>query len=44
MKRNRRAGVDDPFETIRGLAGLRDAGILTEEGFTAKKQDILKRL
>lgn len=44
MKRNRRAGVDDPFEAIRWLAELRGAGIFSEEEFTAKKRDILKRL
>lgn len=31
-------------EQIRRLAELKDAGILTEEEFTAKKTDLLKRL
>lgn len=34
----------DPMEQLRKLAELRDAGILTEEEFTAKKADILGRM
>jgi hypothetical protein len=32
------------FDQIIKLAGLRDAGILTEEEFTAKKTELLKRI
>lgn len=32
---------EDPLETIAKLAALRDQGILTEEEFTAKKQQLL---
>ncbi len=35
------ATTDDPIEQIQRLAGLRDAGILTEEEFAAKKAQIL---
>ncbi len=34
----------DPIEQITKLASLRDAGILTEEEFTAKKAEILSRM
>ncbi len=34
----------DPYEALRKLASLRDAGILSSEEFEAKKQDLLKRL
>ena len=34
----------DPMEQLRKLGELRDAGILTEEEFAAKKADILGRL
>jgi hypothetical protein len=34
----------DPLDLICRLAELRDAGILTEEEFSAKKADLLKRL
>ena len=34
----------DPFEQIRRLAELRDAGILSEEEFATKKAEILARL
>ena len=34
----------DPTVQIRKLAELRDAGILTEEEFTPKKSDILRRM
>jgi hypothetical protein len=33
--------IDDPIEQIQKLAGLRDAGILTEDEFAAKKAQIL---
>jgi hypothetical protein len=36
--------ADDPMEQLRKLAELKDAGILTEEEFTAKKAEILSRL
>ena len=31
----------DPIEQLKKLGGLRDAGILTEEEFTAEKRKIL---
>lgn len=34
----------DPIEQLRRLADLRDAGIVTEEEFAAKKADLLSRL
>ncbi|BDA85978.1 hypothetical protein Sa4125_35200 [Aureimonas sp. SA4125] len=34
----------DPLELIRKLAELRDAGIITEDEFTAKKTELLARL
>lgn len=34
----------DPFETMQKLASLRDAGILTDDEFEAKKKDILDRM
>jgi hypothetical protein len=34
----------DPFEQIKKLAHLRDAGALTEEEFQAKKTEILGRI
>ena len=34
----------DPMEQLRKLAELRDAGILTQEEFDAKKTDILSRM
>lgn len=34
----------DPYEALQRLASLRDAGILTEEEFTAKKQELLERM
>jgi hypothetical protein len=34
----------DPIEQLRKLGELRDAGILTDEEFAAKKADILSRL
>ncbi|MCX5267952.1 SHOCT domain-containing protein [Streptomyces sp. NBC_00199] len=36
--------ADSPVEQLRQLAGLRDAGILSEEEFTAKKAEILARM
>jgi hypothetical protein len=35
---------DDPYEGLRKLASLRDAGVLTEKEFEAKKQDLLGRM
>ncbi len=37
------ASADDPYEALRKLASLRDAGVLTEEEFETKKQDLLGR-
>lgn len=34
----------DPFEQLRKLGELRDAGILTPEEFEAKKEQILNRM
>ena len=34
----------DPVEQLTKLASLRDAGILTQEEFDAKKADILSRM
>ena len=36
--------ADDPIEAIRSLGGLRDAGLLTDEEFQAKKRDLLERI
>lgn len=38
------APKDDPADQLRKLAELRDAGILSEEEFSAKKQEILDRM
>ena len=38
------AAADDPYEALQKLASLRDAGVLTEEEFEAKKQDLLGRM
>ncbi|MEU2614196.1 SHOCT domain-containing protein [Micromonospora sp. NPDC007271] len=38
------AAAPDPIEQLRQLGQLRDAGILTEEEFAAKKAEILSRL
>jgi hypothetical protein len=38
------AAGGDPLEQIRKLAGLRDAGLLTEEEFEAKKTELLRRI
>jgi hypothetical protein len=38
------APTDDPYEALRKLASLRDAGVLTEDEFEAKKQDLLGRM
>lgn len=35
---------DDPATQLTKLAGLRDAGVLTEEEFKSKKEEILSRL
>lgn len=35
---------EDPTETLAKLAKLHDAGVLTDEEFTAKKQEILARV
>ena len=34
----------DPFEAMAKLSALRDSGVLTEEEFAAKKQELLDRL
>jgi len=34
----------DPLEQLRKLGELRDAGVLSEEEFAAKKADILSRM
>lgn len=36
--------TDDPIEQIKKLADLRDAGVLTEDEFAAKKAEILGRM
>lgn len=36
--------ADDPYVALERLAALRDSGVLTEEEFAAKKQEILQRL
>jgi hypothetical protein len=36
--------VSTPVEQLRQLAELRDAGILSEEEFAAKKAEILARM
>jgi hypothetical protein len=38
------AAADDPYEALQKLASLRDAGVLTEEEFETKKQDLLGRM
>ncbi|CED90296.1 SHOCT domain-containing protein [Actinomyces succiniciruminis] len=38
------AGGEDVMAQIQQLASLRDAGVLTEEEFTAKKAELLSRL
>jgi hypothetical protein len=38
------ATATDPIDQLRRLGELRDAGIVTEEEFTAKKAEILSRL
>jgi hypothetical protein len=38
------SAADDPMATLRKLGELRDAGILTEEEFAAKKAEILSRM
>lgn len=38
------AKSEDPLETIAKLAKLKDQGILTEEEFTQKKQELLKKI
>ena len=35
---------DDPYEKLRKLGELRDAGVLTEDEFEAQKAAILSRL
>lgn len=36
--------ADSPLDMIAKLAGLRDAGVLTDEEFAAKKRDLLEKL
>jgi hypothetical protein len=38
------AAAPDPIEQLRRLGELRDAGIVTEEEFAAKKAEVLGRL
>jgi hypothetical protein len=38
------SAAPDPMDQLRKLGELRDAGVLTEEEFAAKKADILSRL
>ena len=38
------SGQVDPFEAMEKLSALRDSGVLTEEEFAAKKQELLDRL
>lgn len=38
------APAEDPTETLKKLASLRDAGIVSEEKFAAKKRAILDRI
>lgn len=35
---------DDPFDVLRRIQELRDAGVLTEEEYLAKKAELLKRI
>jgi hypothetical protein len=37
-------GGDAPYECLRQIQGLRDAGVLTEEEYAAKKAEILTRI
>ena len=37
-------GAADPIEALRKLGELRDAGIVTDEEFAAKKEELLKRV
>jgi hypothetical protein len=37
-------GGGDVFSSIERLAGLRDKGFISEEEFSAKKTELLKRL
>ena len=39
-----RVDAADPYEALRKLASLRDAGVLTQEEFEARKQDLLGRI
>ena len=39
-----RAAADDPIVLLRRLGELRDAGIVTQEEFEAKKTELLRRL
>jgi hypothetical protein len=39
-----RATLDDPFQQIERLAGLRDKGVISPEEFEAKKTELLGRL
>lgn len=36
--------ADDPFEKLRKLGELRDAGVITDEDFEAKKQQLLAEM
>ena len=36
--------AEDPYEQLAKLAKLRDAGVVTEDEFAAKKQELLERM
>ena len=36
--------AEDPYEGLRQIQGLHDAGVLTEEEFAAKKAELLRRI
>ena len=41
---NQNTKQEDPLETIAKLAKLKEQGVLTEEEFTQKKQELLKKI
>lgn len=43
-RETRRKGVPDAMESLRQLAELRDAGLLTSEEYDRKKRELLDRL
>lgn len=44
MNQGGQAKAEDPLETIQKLAKLKEQGVLTEEEFTQKKQELLKKI